>query len=72
MYSERIGFNIVAITFAVILYKQLHNEIGRNLSKDYKHSCLGIKDIKVAFRPLVILLEVLTSSTTLNKSKNSI
>jgi len=57
----------MAISFAIILYKQLHNAIGRKSSKVDEQSSFGIKAINNKFMLPKTLQVVLISYMTLNK-----
>jgi hypothetical protein len=47
IFLDRILFIIFAMTFEIILYRQLHKEIGKKSSRDDGLSILGIRSIKV-------------------------
>jgi len=59
----RRGFNILAITFDIILYTKLQREISLNLSGVLASFSLGIKVIRVEFMAFKIEAEHLESST---------
>lgn len=50
MLHDRIGFRQIAIILAMILYIQLHREIGLNSSKETGASDLGIIARKVVLK----------------------
>jgi len=47
MCFERITFSLLLITFEMILYKQLHKEIGQKYSKEEGLYVLGMSAMKV-------------------------
>jgi len=64
MIPGRIGFNMLAMTFDIILYRTLHNAISRNFDSVFASSSFGIRVMKVELRDFRMDEEHRESSTT--------
>lgn len=68
IFLESTSLILLAITFKIILYRQLHREMGLKSLKDRGLYALGIRVMEVVFEGACICPTILNSSTTFRRS----